>query len=632
MTTALPPTSPSYDRTPLSPSSEESPSFDSQLTPGSSTADSGDGEAAIADTVGRGTKLQKLRTDLPNDTDGEDTANTAFPGGDELGFERGFGDGEEHIERYRDNPRRIEEEEDDPELASYSLNSFTPEEEARVVRKFDRRLTLLMAFLYMLSFLDRSNIGNAKIAGLMEDLHLSSSQYEWTLTAFYITYIIFEWMTLLYKVMPAHIYIPICVFSWGTLASLQCLVTSFNQLLILRALLGISEAAFGPGLPFFLSFFYKREELAFRTGMFLCAAPLATSFAGTLAWLIVWVSEDGPIAPWRALFLYEGFPSIIVAAVAWAYIPDGPGKAKYLTPRERRVAKLRLKMADGGASKHASRSHKFDWREVGRTLTDPKSYITALMYLSCNVAFSSLPVFLPTILNDMGYSSHTAQALSAPPYLFAFVVVLITASLSDRSRSRSPFLILHALLSSGAYMIIALTGYFHAYFPPSIHILIRYICIYPAAAGFFSAITIIIAWTMDNRPAKEGKGTGMALLNIIGQCGPLIGTRLYPQTDSPWYIRGMAICSLFMLFVALLAGCLRVLLQRENARELAAAGRAQAGTGRQYVEEDIFVGNRTDSRMEAEGLIGAGNSVSVLSGANGDGMEKAAGSRFVYIV
>lgn len=214
----------------------------------------------------------------------------------------------------------------------------------------------------------------------MEDLNLTSSQYEWALTAFYITYIAFEWMTLMYRLVPAHIYIPICACAWGLFASFQCLVTSFWALVLLRALLGISEAAFGPGLPFYLSFFYKREELAFRTGLFLSAAPLATSFAGSLAWLIVWLSKNGPIAPWRVLFLVEGFPSVLVAAIAWAYIPDGPGKAWYLTPRERKVAKLRLKTNERRKSKHLAPKSGFAWREIGRTLCDAKAYMTAVCY------------------------------------------------------------------------------------------------------------------------------------------------------------------------------------------------------------------------------------------------------------
>lgn len=166
-----------------------------------------------------------------------------------------------------------------------SFMLYTPDEERSVISKFDRRLVLFVAFLYMLSFLDRSNIGNARIAGLSEDLHLSSLQYEWLLRAFYITYILFEWMTLLWKVFPPHIYLSICVASWGLIASMQSVAFSFTSLLVLRAALGIGEAAF-VGVPFFMSFFYKRDELAFRTGLFISAAPLATSFASSLAWVI----------------------------------------------------------------------------------------------------------------------------------------------------------------------------------------------------------------------------------------------------------------------------------------------------------------------------------------------------------
>ncbi|KAG5286916.1 MFS transporter [Histoplasma capsulatum G186AR] len=511
---------------------------------------------------------------------------------------------------------------DEPTLKSYTL-----EEERRVVKKFDLRLTMFMALLYMLSFVDRSNIGNARIAGMEKALKLGSPQFEWILTSFYITYICFEWMTLMYTVVPAHVYISICCFSWGLIAACQSLVSSFWALVLLRALLGIAEAAFGPGLPFFLSFFYKREELAYRTGMFISAAPLATSFASTLAWAIVKLSEHGPVAPWRALLLFEGFPSVIVAVFAWIYVPDSPSKARYLTPRERKVAKMRLKMSD----RENIRKRRFKWSDIGRTLRDPKSYLTAFMFFSCNVAFSSMPVFLPTIMKDMGYSALTSQALSAPPYILSFLVVLLTGSLSDRHRSRSPYLITHALISATAYLTIALAGHFHSHLSSTLQILIRYIAIYPATAGFFSSITIIVTWTMDNQPAKEAKGTGMAILNIIGQCGPLVGTRLYPRADGPWYVRGMAVCALFMLLVAALALVLRVLLQRENERARAGAGAVDAHV---HVDEIEMV------EGEAAGLMGRGSGFNSASGSGSGsaGLSRAVREKntndgqFVYIV
>lgn len=219
---------------------------------------------------------------------------------------------------------------------------------------------------------------------------LSSTQYEWLLTAFYITYIAFEWMTLMYKIVPAHIYISICVCAWGVLASCQALTSNFGQMLILRALLGISEAAFGPGAPFYLSFFYKREELAFRTALFISAAPLATSFASSLAWVIVKLSSNVPVAPWRSLFLIEGFPSLVAAVFAWLMIPDSPGKARFLTPRQRKVAKLRLQSKSKIERHTSSPSSKgFNWKAVVETLCDPMSYLVAVGIPFKTYAFSS---------------------------------------------------------------------------------------------------------------------------------------------------------------------------------------------------------------------------------------------------
>ena len=221
-----------------------------------------------------------------------------------------------------------------------------------------------------------TDIGNAKIAGLQEDLQLSSSQYEWLLTAFYITYILFEWMTLMYRLVPPHIYISLCVCGWGLVASFQCLATSFWGLVVLRALLGITEAAFGPGVPFYLSLFYRRHELAFRNGLFISAAPLATSFASSLAFLIVKFSSDGPISPWRMLFLIEGFPSVIVAVFAWFLIPDSPGQARFLNPRQRMVAQLRLE--ENTVDYQQSYGSRFNWREILKTASDPKAYMAAV--------------------------------------------------------------------------------------------------------------------------------------------------------------------------------------------------------------------------------------------------------------
>jgi hypothetical protein len=332
-------------------------------------------------------------------------------------------------------------------------------------------------------------------------------------------------------------------------------------------LLGVGEAAFGPGVPFYLSFFFRRHELAFRTGLFISASPLSASFAGALAYFITKLGDHLPMSPWRLLFLLEGFPSVLVAIWAWDFVPDGPGVAKWLSPRQREVAVLRLRQEkESDADEQNDEKYRtgrekrgVDMREVLQTLRDPKCYLTACMFFSCNVAFSSMPVFMPSIIRDMGFESITAQGLSAPPYLFAFIVVVTTAYYSDRLQTRSSFIILHSLLATAGYSTIAISGHLR-----SNNALVRYIALYPAVAGFFSAITIIITWTLNNQQTDSQKGTGMAVLNVIGQMGPLLGTTIFPEEDGPWYTKGMSICAGFMLLVGVLAAVLRWHLIREN--------------------------------------------------------------------
>ncbi|KEF51640.1 uncharacterized protein A1O9_12275 [Exophiala aquamarina CBS 119918] len=500
---------------------------------------------------------------------------------------------------------------------------YTDEEEAAVVRKLDRRLVMFLGCLYLLSFLDRSNIGNARIAGLEKDLSLSSAQYDWLLTAFYITYIGFEWMILLYRLVPAHIYISMCVLTWGVVASLQSISTSFSQLLILRGLLGITEAAFGPGVPFYMTFFYRRSELAYRVGLQISAAPLATSFASSLAWVIVKLSRNGPIAPWRALFLVEGFPSILTAVAAWYYIPDSPSKARYLTPRERKVAVMRLQSEQhhshsrSGSASSMSLAQRLNLKDIRATLLDPKSYLTALMFLSVNVSFSSLPVFLPTIINSMSFSPLASQALAAPPYLFAFLFVLIIGRYSDKfADSRSWFLIGVSLLSAISYAGIALAGSLHEALGDAGGITIRYVGVYGAAMGLFASVTLIITWTLNNQATATGKGTGLTILNIIGQCGPLIGVHLFPQSQGPFYIQGMAVCAGFMgIGVAGLALVLRIVLKRANARN--GFYSAPDGKGDEY--EMVAAPSRTkdddsDAEEVEQTLMGGGRKFNAENG------------------
>jgi hypothetical protein len=455
--------------------------------------------------------------------------------------------------------------------------------EKRVVRKLDWNLMPLVVALYLLSFLDRSNIGNAQTAGLSSgkgSIHETDAQYQWLLTLFYIPYILFEWMALMWKVVPPHLWAFVTVLTWGVAASLQATAFNWQGMMACRFFMAMAEAGYGPGLPYLLSFFYMRSEIGFRCGIFLSAAPFATCFAGALAYGIT--SGHSALTNWKLLFLVEGLPSIVMAFVAFWFLPDSPEKARFLNEgEEKEVARaraIRQVGQEGGA-----RVGGISFKEVGAALLDIKNWLTALMYFSCNVSFSSLPVFLPTILTGMGFTSIHAQGLTAPPYFLSFLVCIASTYIADRTRQRGLMIITLSLIGGIGYVILATCK----------GVGVRYFAIFLAAAGVFPSISNILPWVLNNQGTDTKRGTGMALLQMVGQCGPILGTRLYPAKEGKFYIKGMAVCAAFMFFNALLALILRTYLAWQNKiadeREAEVAAAVQdEKTGNVAVENEGF--------------------------------------------
>jgi MFS family permease len=198
---------------------------------------------------------------------------------------------------------------------------------------------------------------------------------------------------------------------------------------------------------------------------------------------------------------------------------------------------------------------------------------------------------------DLG-KNHTAaraQMFSVPPYLFALVIIVLTTWLSDHYRSRSIPLCILCSISALGYLILALTGMLHkslselpseiaelespdtwlkAHIPAS-SILpsaqssmvgMSYAGIMLAAGTIFSIVSLVITWNGNNSETRSGRGTGMVILQVFGQCGPLVGMKLYPAKDGPEYVQGSLVCAGCMGIVGVLVILQRWRLKKENAR------------------------------------------------------------------
>ena len=176
------------------------------------------------------------------------------------------------------------------------------------------------------------------------------------------------------------------------------------------------------------------------------------------------------------------------------------------------------------------------------------------MYFSCNVSFSSLPVFLPTILKEMGFTAINAQGLSAPPYFISFLVTIGSTLIADRIQQRGLTVMIVSVVGGIGYILLATC---ESVGP-------KYFGVFLAAGGVFPAIANILPWVLNNQGSDTRRGMAIVILNTVGQCGPLLGTNVFPTTDGPRYVKGQSICAAFMFFNAFLALSLRLLLAWEN--------------------------------------------------------------------
>lgn len=349
--------------------------------------------------------------------------------------------------------------------------------------------------------------------------------------------------------------------------------------MVCRFFMAMAEAGYGPGLPYLLSFFYMCGEIGLRCGIFLSAAPFATCFSGALAYGIT--SGHPALANWKVLFLVEGIPTICLAFVAWFCLPDSPEKARFLNSDEKKVARARAIRQVGEES--ATRLGSVNFKEAGQALLDVKNWLISLMYFSCNVSFASLPVFMPAILTGMGFTSIHAQGLTAPPYFVSFLMCIITTWIADRTKQRGAVIIVLSVIAGIGYIVLASCK----------GVGVRYFALFLAAIGVFPSIANILPWVLNNQGTATKRGVGIAMLQMIGQVGPVLGTRVFPASQGPYYHKGLYICGAFMFFNALLAFILRTYLSWQNkqadAREAeVAAAAADEKTGNIAVENEGF--------------------------------------------
>ncbi|KAJ7477005.1 MFS general substrate transporter [Mycena galericulata] len=412
-------------------------------------------------------------------------------------------------------------------------------DEGGLLLKLDWRLLPIITLLYLWSFLDRTNIGNAKIAGLTEDLDLTGLKYNICAAVFFVSYCVFEVPSnmVLKKVRP-NLWLSFIMFIWGIIMFSMAFVKNYQQLVIVRFFLGASEAGLPPGAAFYLSQWYPRRYYAQRVGLFISASTLAGAFGGILAFAIQKMEGVRHLHGWSWIFLLEGLITVVIAVFGFVFMPDYPEKATFLTSAERDYLLDLLAKDSAGLSKKFEM--KFFWQAVG----DYNSYLYSLLFLTTVIPAYCFALFVPTIIKGLGYSSANAQLMSTPPYVFACLVTIIITRISDKTKMRGPYILGIAILGIIGYAIWFTTRSATA----------GYVAAFLACSGTFGNTALVLAWAGSNTGGDLKRSVVLAMVIGLGNLGGVCSSFVYRAQDAPTYHpgHGTAIACLCVSFVTAL--------------------------------------------------------------------------------
>ncbi|KAK7678322.1 hypothetical protein QCA50_018670 [Cerrena zonata] len=427
-------------------------------------------------------------------------------------------------------------------------------EEKRLVRKLDMRIMPLTCILYLFAYLDRTNLGNARLQGLPQDtLHgdPTGTLFDWVNSAFFFSYILCQVpASVTSKLFPPRFWIGSAALGWGLASTLMSTAFNFPGLITARVFLGIFEAGFGPGIPLYLSFWYTKHEMGTRMAYWFGFAAVAGAFGGLIAFGIQHAHTS--LSNWRLLFIVEGIPTILMGLISMWLLPNRPEETSFLTEDERVI---QLERRSRGLKADVGRVVNKD--HIRAAFTDWRIYLAGVIYFGANCALASISAFLPTIIKTFGVSSATAQLLTVPPYAVSAVVLTLASYASDRLQSRGIFMSCAACLGGIGYLLL-LTVHENQH--------ARYFAVFCITSGTYTVIGIVIAWTAHNLGSETKKATGIPMYMAIGQCGSVLGSHIYPAIEGPRYVKGFAVtCALE--FLAAICGIILTMSYRlENKR------------------------------------------------------------------
>jgi len=410
-----------------------------------------------------------------------------------------------------------------------ALQPATPFEEATYL-KVTWRLIPLLLLCYIVAYLDRVNVGFAKLQ-MAGELGFSDAVYGLGAGMFFIGYFFFEVPSniILHRV-GARVWIARIMVTWGVISGGMMFIETETQFYVMRFLLGLAEAGFFPGIILYLTYWYPSHRRARIVSMFMTGIPLAGAIGGPLSgWIMKSWDQVNGLHGWQWMFLLEAVPSVMIGVVVYFYLDDRIASAKWLKDDERQLLQQRIE------EEESDKEHL----PILEVFKSSRMWIMSAIYFTMAMSLYGVSFWLPTIIKGMGVTDNLEIGLlSSLPWIAAVFSMLLFARSADKMRERRWHVVIPMLMGSTGLILSVLLSANHV---------LSFASLILACMGIVTAIPLF--WSLPTAfLVGAGAAAGIAAINSIanlaGFLAPyLVGwlKQLTSSTDSGMYMLAAAL-------------------------------------------------------------------------------------------
>ncbi|KAK8031837.1 MFS general substrate transporter [Apiospora arundinis] len=458
--------------------------------------------------------------------------------------------------------RQSETDENDDDGVGSTTTATKEEEAARERRlrlKIDLRLCTIAGILCSLNLLDSGVISSASVTSMLEDLDLTGNRYSVSIFIFTIASIAFQLpSTIAVRTVGPRPWFAFITFAFGLITLCTAFVQTWRQMIALRVLLGMAMSGVYPGLTYLISTWYRRDEQQTRYAFLQSGEVIVLATGGIVNYAVNKnLGGRAGLAGWRWMFLVQGLISCVLGIVTYFWIVDFPENAHrslwFLTADEQELAVRRIQ-----DDRRDVEADPFAWRKVLRHAADPKVYGFAVLFFLLNLVSTSLSYFLPIILrNGMGFSEDASILLSAPPYYYSVIPVLLSSIVADRLRLRGPVIIFNCLCLVAGFGMLGFAE----------QVTVRYVGTYLATGAYISNWAALSSYQANNIAGQWKRVFTAAAVTACNGAGGIAGSFIVRQPEAPRYMTAVWVSIGSHIAIIAVVGVFSLYFYRANSRQ-----------------------------------------------------------------